>query len=67
MVLEMAQQKRAISETMVLMEAYLDPKFNALSERLDSIERKRMPWTLWKIAWMIWKRQLIPTPGKSAN
>jgi len=65
MVLEMAQQKRAISETMVLMEAYLDPKFNALSERLDSIERKRMP--LWKIAWMIWKRQLIPTPGKSAN
>ena len=33
MILEMAQQKKEIiSETMVLMESYFGPKFNALSE-----------------------------------
>lgn len=28
---------------MVMMESYFDPKFNALSERLDTIERKLVP------------------------
>lgn len=40
----MTEQKREIiSETMVLMESYFDPKFNALSERLDGIEQKLVP------------------------
>ena len=41
MILEMAQQKKEIiSETMVLMESYFGPKFNALSERFGSLEEK---------------------------
>ena len=40
----MTEQKREIiSETMVLMESYFDPKFNVLSERLDGIEQKLVP------------------------
>ena len=42
MILEMAQQKKEIiSETMVLMESYFGPKFNA--ERFDSLEEKLIP------------------------
>ena len=44
MILEMAQQKKEIiSETMVLMESYFGPKFNALSERFGSLEEKLIP------------------------
>ena len=31
------------SRMMVMMESYFDPKFNALSERLDGIEQKLIP------------------------
>lgn len=37
------QKKELISEVNVLMESYFDPKFNALSERLDAIEQKMVP------------------------
>lgn len=37
------QKKEIISEVNVLMESYFDPKFNALSERLDTIEQKLVP------------------------
>ena len=44
MFLEMAQQKKEIfSETMVLMESYFGPKYNALSERFGSLEEKLIP------------------------
>lgn len=37
------QKREIISETMVLMESYFDPKFNVLSVRLDGIEQKLVP------------------------
>lgn len=37
----MAQQKKGIiSETMVLMESYFDPKFQALSEQINPVPKK---------------------------
>lgn len=37
----MAQQKKEIiSETMVLMEAYFDPKFQALSEQINPVPKE---------------------------
>lgn len=37
---KMAQQKKEIiSETMVLMEAYFDPKFQALSEQINPVPK----------------------------
>ena len=38
---KMAQQKKEIiSETMVLMEAYFDPKFQALSEQINPVPKE---------------------------
>ena len=38
---EMAQQKKGIiSETMVLMESYFDPKFQALSEQINPVPKE---------------------------
>lgn len=38
---KMAQQKKEIiSETMVLMESYFDPKFQALSEQINPIPKE---------------------------
>lgn len=38
---KMAQQKKGIiSETMVLMESYFDPKFQALSERINPVPKE---------------------------
>lgn len=37
----MAQQKKGIiSETMVLMESYFDPKFQALSEQINPVPKE---------------------------
>lgn len=38
---KMAQQKKEIiSETMVLMESYFDPKFQALSEQINPVPKE---------------------------
>jgi hypothetical protein len=38
---KMAQQKKGIiSETMVLMESYFDPKFQALSEQINPVPKE---------------------------
>ena len=38
---KMAQQKKEIiSETMVLMESYFDPKFKALSEQINPVPKE---------------------------
>lgn len=38
---KMAQQKKEIiSETMVLMEAYFDPKFQAISEQINPVPKE---------------------------
>lgn len=38
---KMAQQKKEIiSETMVLMESYFDPKFQALSEQINHVPKE---------------------------
>ena len=34
------QKKEIISETMVLMEAYFDPKFQALSEQINPVPKE---------------------------
>ena len=40
---KMAQQKKEIiGETMVLMEAYFDPKFQALSEQITPVPKEAM-------------------------
>lgn len=40
---KMAQQKKEIiSETMVLMESYFDPKFQALSEQINPVPKEAL-------------------------
>ena len=56
----MTEQKREIiSETMVLMESYFDPNFQALSEQINPVPKEAV-WTIWKRPWTF-------TPSRSRN